>query len=118
MRIRGIDRWPETQAQLTSVFRYVGRGPKGRPRARAILKFRYTTLTGQDCSGELRITPLSPAYVAKEGETFSIRYDPAQPNRYWCGIPERARGLLLLLVFPAALFSLWMATWIVLWIRQ
>ncbi len=119
VKICGVDKWPETEARVTSVFRFTGRGTKGRPIARANLTIRYRTLSGQECSGELRVTIVSPRYLAREGETFPIRYDPARPEQYWCGMPETARGALMLISWGAAILVVMLvATLLEQWLKR
>lgn len=84
--IRGIHRWPETQAQVTSVYRYTAPPSKGRSRSKVIVGFRYHTLDGQEFSGSYGSDINSPLYAVTEGETFSLCYNPARPERYWSDI--------------------------------
>ncbi len=94
--IRGIHRWPETEGRVTSVYRYTGRGSKGRPIAMAEISISYRISNGQQMSDRIRVSVLSPLYVARDGERLQIRYDPKRPDRYWgdeIGMPPQYRAL-------------------------
>ena len=84
--IRGIHRWPEIQAHVTSEYRYMAPPRKGQSRSKVIVGFRYYTLNGQEFSGTFGSDINSRLYALAEGDTFLLSYDPARPELYWSDI--------------------------------
>jgi hypothetical protein len=99
-RIRGIHRWPETQARVTSVYRYTAPARTGASRQKVLVGFRYRRLDGQECSGSYASDINSPLYAMSEGETFSLSYDSRRPKHSWSdvyGLGLGDKGLLITL---------------------
>jgi hypothetical protein len=84
--IRGMHHWPETQARVTSVLRYMAPPRKGQSRSKVIVGFRYRTLNGGEFSGTFSSDINSTLYAMVEGDTFSLSYNPSRPERYWSDI--------------------------------
>ena len=86
-RLRGYDRWPETDAVIVSsatIRRKFGL-PGPRP---SQARFSTDLLAWKDRSGEPHLAPFvneeaSPLYHLLEGETIRIRFDPKRPNRFY-----------------------------------
>ena len=82
-RITGKDRWLETEATVTSS-EVVSEGGyrKGWPTAR--IAFQYRDSAGDLQYGEIEAGSMTPTYNLQAGDTFSIRYNPHAPDRYYC----------------------------------
>jgi hypothetical protein len=101
-RLRGIDDWPETGAEVTGVFRFEGR----RNRKIAVVSIRYKDECGLYHTGQFRGDIYSSVYNISMGDLIKVQYDPARPDRYWsdeCGLPVQTPFFLLLAVAAAAL---------------
>jgi hypothetical protein len=96
--VRGIHRWPEAEARVTSVFRYTVPPRKGQSRSKVIIGFRYRTLDGREFSGHFASDINSPLYAMSEGDTFALSYNPSRPDRYWSDVYGLGLGDLSLLV--------------------
>jgi hypothetical protein len=118
-RLRGYDKWVQTEAKVESsdlektpvVDRY------GK-----VVSYSYSsgdTLTWTDAAGEKQYADFtvpddSPLYQLIGGETLTIRYDPAQPDRFYLRELLRTRihtavkttliSLLCLIVFGGRFF--------------
>jgi hypothetical protein len=77
IKIRGIDRWPETVAEVTGVFRF-----RGRRSDLAVVTFRYKDEAARDQTGQFRVDSYSSIYNLSIGDVISIRYNPAHPDKY------------------------------------
>ncbi len=84
-RLRGYDKWPETEATIISgdkVRRALGvRDPKLKHVSADLLMWRDQYARKQH--GPFVTYDTSPLYQLLEGETILIRYDPAMPGRYY-----------------------------------
>lgn len=101
-KLRGIDRWPETEAEVTGIFRFDGR----RNRKLAVVSLRYKDENGHYHSPQFRVDSYSPIYNFSMGEITSVRYNPASPDRCWpeaYGLPVQTPLLLVWLVAATAL---------------
>jgi hypothetical protein len=86
-------KWPETQATVRSVQRYeepAGGGRYRYERKLADVTFAYTDLQQQHQYGSITVSYSSELYDAKEEDTFMIRVDPKQGDKYYS--PEAARN--------------------------
>jgi hypothetical protein len=87
-RLRGYDKWIETQAKVDSaseIRKALGKrfqeSPESRVSGRLLIwKDQYNRT---QCGGFLA-HDISPLYQLLDGETIAIRYDPAKPDRYYC----------------------------------
>ncbi|MGB6689035.1 MAG: DUF3592 domain-containing protein [Terracidiphilus sp.] len=89
---RGAEKWPETQATVRSVMQYE-EPPTHRyeyPRKLADVTFAYTDAQQELQYGWITVDDRSALYDAKENDTFSIRFNPAQPDQ--CYSPEAISG--------------------------
>jgi hypothetical protein len=84
--IRGIHRWPEAEAWVTSVYRYTATARKGQSRSRVTVGFRYRTLDGRELRGTYVSDDCSAFYQMSEGDRFSLSYNPSRPESYWSDI--------------------------------
>lgn len=104
-RLQGIDHWPETQAEITGVFRFEGR----RNRKLAVVSFRYKDESGFYHTGQFRKDAYSSIYNVSMGDMINVRYNPARPDRYWsdeCGLPVQTSFFLMWAVVAMALLFL------------
>jgi hypothetical protein len=87
-RLRGYDKWIETQATVESaaeIRRALGKRYQESPESRVsgrllIWKDQYCRT---QCGGFVA-HDISPLYQLLDGETISIRYNPTHPDRYYC----------------------------------
>lgn len=85
-KLRGIDHWPETEAEVSGVYRFEGR----RNRQMAVVNIRYKDESGCNHTGRFRVDTHSSFYNLSMGDLISVRYNPTRPDRYWsdeCGVP-------------------------------
>lgn len=82
-RITGKNRWPEAEATVTSSD-VVSEGGyrRGWPTARVV--FHYRDSTGDVQYGEIVAGSMTSTYNLQVGDTFSIRYNPSAPERFYC----------------------------------
>jgi hypothetical protein len=78
-KLRGIDRWPRTEAEVTAVSRFEG----NRNRKIAIIRFRYKDGEGCSHGGQVRVNDYSSLYHISTGDKTNVRYMPKHPDRYW-----------------------------------
>lgn len=87
-RLRGYDKWVETQAKIESSD--VSKTPFAN-RYGQVVDYRYSAgdiLTWVDSHGENQYADFdvgenSPLYLLLGGESVTIRYDPASPDRFY-----------------------------------
>jgi hypothetical protein len=79
-QIRGVNKWPETEATVASVDRVLA---VGRSAARATVTFTYRPDEGEIQSGIFFVGDQSSLYNLDEGEAFPVRYGPARPERFY-----------------------------------
>jgi hypothetical protein len=79
-KLRGVDKWPETQATVVSVDRVVA---EGRYAARATVTFSYRPAGGEIQSGTFFVGDQSSLYNLDETDTFPVRYNPARPESFY-----------------------------------
>jgi hypothetical protein len=79
-KMRGVDKWPETTATVTSVDRTLA---KGRSPAHATITFNYRSSDGVMQSGSYYVGDQSSLYDLDEDQSFSVRYNPKHPNHYF-----------------------------------
>jgi Protein of unknown function (DUF3592) len=106
-KIRGTDRWPETAATVTSNDRFIPESWQRGP-SEATVVFCYTPDGGEVQSGQFRVDDGCALFNVEESDTFPIRYDPANPERYFSSeysIRSRLKFLSLLGVVFAAVFA-------------
>lgn len=79
---RGIARWPETDATVTS-YEVISEGgyKQGPPSAR--ITFFYHDATYSMQSGELVVDSLTSLYNLQVNDTFQIRFDPRRPSKFY-----------------------------------
>jgi len=82
-RITGRDRWPETEATVTSSSVASDGGfDQGFPAVR--VAFRYSDSTGELHYGSIYADSMTSIYNLKAGDTFSLRFDPNAPKKFYC----------------------------------
>lgn len=81
-RIRGADKWPETQVTAVSVDRIAA---QGRSPARASIKFNYKSASAESRSGSFYIGDQSSLFNLDENDTFPVRYNPDHPEHHFSG---------------------------------
>lgn len=103
-KLRGIDRWPETEADVAGVYRFEGR----RNCKLAVVSFRYKDENGRYHTGQLRVDTYSSIYNLSVGDVINVRYNPARPDRFWsdeCGLPVQTSLLVAWAIAALALLS-------------
>jgi hypothetical protein len=88
-KIRGVSRWPECAATVSSV-EVVSVGGRYGPIKR--LFFSYAPVLTRIESGKLTVDALSPLFRLEVGDTFNVQYDPKDPLRIHS---EEAQGLFM-----------------------
>jgi hypothetical protein len=97
-KIREIDKWPETEAVVSSILRVPSARRRG---AVTIVVFRYKTPDGTVLAGKFRAGKYSSLFDISSGDTFALRYNPRNPSRYWSdayGLPV-GTGLFVIWAF-------------------
>jgi len=91
-KVRRVDQWPEAQATVRIVERYVepSAGRYEFDKKLADVTFAYTDNQGSLQYGSITVQDSSDLYDAKENDTFSIRVDPMHPERYYSFEPTKA----------------------------
>jgi hypothetical protein len=81
-RWRGIGRWPETDATVTS-YEVISDGSdkQGPPSAR--ISFFYRDATNSLQSGELVVDSLTSLHNISVNDTFLIRFNPKRPCKFY-----------------------------------
>ena len=103
-RIKGVETWRETSATVTSVARSTPEKPRRGP-AEATLAFWYRPEGAEMQSGEFRVDDGCSLFNLDESDTFPIRYDPTNAERYFS--PEyRIRSRLKFLSLLIAAFAI------------
>jgi hypothetical protein len=87
-RLCGYDKWIETQAKVDSaseIRKMLGKRFQESPESRSSgrLLFWKDQYNRTQC-GAFVTHDISPLYQLLDGETITIRYDPAKPDRYYC----------------------------------
>ena len=79
-KAHGIDKWPETEATVSSVVRV----PTARRRGEInIVRFSYKTSDGTLLTGIFRADKYTALFEISTGDAFTLRFNPKKPNRYW-----------------------------------
>ena len=108
-KLRGIDDWPETEAEVTGVFQFEGR----RNSKNAVVSFRYKDESGRYHAGQFRGDIYSSIYHISMGDMISVKYDPARPERYWsdeAGLPVQTPLFLWSVIATALLLYVLIAS--------
>jgi hypothetical protein len=126
-RLRGYDKWVETEAKIESS--NLEKTPV-EGRSGTVVSYLYAsgdTLTWTDRQGEKQYADFtvpddSPLYQFIGGETVTIRYDPAHPDRFYYRDLLRTRihsavKTTLILIFFGGLFLLRFVALIARWRR-
>jgi hypothetical protein len=87
-RLRGFDKWIETEAKIESSKVEAEAIKNSHGAVRDYVYSSGDTLTWTDAAGEkhsagFKVPDDSPLYQLVGGETVTIRYDPARPDRYY-----------------------------------
>jgi uncharacterized protein DUF3592 len=83
-RLRGYDKWIQTEAKIVTSEEIRSKlGEKYRRRDGSNLLF-WQDQQGEPQYGAFVTFDTSPLYQTLEGEGVSIRYNPARPSRYYC----------------------------------
>jgi hypothetical protein len=84
-KLRGQDNWPEVQAVVRSILKYDEEPTRGYalPRNFAEVTFAYTDTQQEHQYGSITVEDSSSLYDAKENDTFTIRVNPAHPEKYY-----------------------------------
>jgi hypothetical protein len=82
-RLRGVQKWPETTATVSSVDRY--EKPAGRygTYQAADVTFFYRDANNELQSGFYTVDDNSSLFNIGENDTFTVRFDPRNPERFW-----------------------------------
>jgi hypothetical protein len=101
-RLRGYDKWVETDAMiessdLVSKGRRVGLGGVT-PNLGSRVRIAWRSANGEKRTAEFNVDDESPLYQLVGAETVSIRYNPAKPGQYYFRdlLRSRIRRLLQL----------------------
>src|ERR1700722_7745182 len=78
---RGIDKWPEATATVTST-EIVSEG--GRSGRTMNVFFSYQAANKSIESGKLFVDDYSSIYGLTEKETFPIQFNPGKPSHFYC----------------------------------
>ena len=78
-KLRGIEKWPCTDATVTSTEQVSSGGRTGRTMN---IYFRFSTSSGEQ-EGKLLVDDNSSLYGLSQGEKLTIQYDPAHPSKYY-----------------------------------
>ena len=82
-RWRGIERWKEVSATVTEVSVLSEGGyNRGFPRNRNVFFYRVTD--GEIQSGELVVDSSTSVFYLEPDDTFPLRINPMQPERFYC----------------------------------
>jgi hypothetical protein len=103
-RLRGADKWPETEATVTSVDRVP---PQGKSPGSATVSFYYRPPGAETQSGEFTVDPESSLYNVDEKDTFPVHFNPAHPEKYFSSeytIPFIIKFYVILIAVFAAVF--------------
>ena len=79
-RMRGIERWPSTEATVTST-KIVSEG--GRSGLTMNIYFDYNAGTTPQ-SGKCFVDSYSSLYGLTPGETFPVQFNPERPSSHYC----------------------------------
>ena len=79
-KLRGVDKWPETEAGVVSVDRIAA---EGRYPGRATISFTYRPSGGEIQSGTFIVGDQSSLYNLDEKDSFPVKYNPARPERFY-----------------------------------
>ncbi len=80
-KLRGIDKWPETTATVTSI-QVVSEG--GRSGLTKNIYFNYEPDKTGIQSGKLFVDSNTSVYWLNESDSFDIQYKPKNPGQYYC----------------------------------
>jgi len=103
-KLRGIDTWPQTEAEVTAVSQFEGR----RNLKIAVVRFRYQDHGGGSHGGQVSVNDNSSLYHISIGDKTSVRYRPNRPDDFWLeerGLPVETPLLLLWAVAFIAMLS-------------
>jgi hypothetical protein len=102
-KLRGIDKWPTTEATVIST--KVGYGAHG---SWNTILFTYVPSQGSSQQGKLSASDQSTLFGVTVTDTFDVQYDPRNPKRIYCeeAVPA-GRGLGIAVVCLVALFILY-----------
>jgi hypothetical protein len=101
-KLRGVDRWPQTEAEVTAVSRFEGR----RNRKIAVVRFRYKDQAGCSHGGQVRVNDYSSLYHISIGDKTTVRYRPNHPDRYWSDERGVSVETPLLLIWAVAFIAM------------
>jgi hypothetical protein len=82
-RLRGVQKWPETTATISSVYRYDKPAGRGGTAPAADVTFLYRDGNNELQSGVYTVDDNSSLFNIGENDTFTVRYDPRHPERFW-----------------------------------
>src|SRR5262249_44257470 len=82
-RLRRIDQWPETTATVVSS-EVVSEGGYRAPPPSVRLDFYYRDSKGELQSGVVEADSFTSLYDLKENNTFTLRFNPRKPAKYYC----------------------------------
>lgn len=111
LRLRGVDKWPETMATVVSVSRY--EKPNGRTTTPAAdVTFFYRDGNNEQQSGFYTVDENSSLFNISENDTISVRFNPRHPERHWCdeyALPTWQNGYIFggVVVLVVAAVSAW-----------
>jgi len=87
-RLRGYNKWVQAEARVDSaaaIRRTLGKRYQESPTSRASGRLLvWKDQLGKKQVGVFVTLDTSPFYQLLDGETITIRYNPARPNHYYC----------------------------------
>ncbi len=78
-KLRGIEKWPSSDATVTSTEEVSSGGRSGRTMN---IYFTFSTSSGEQ-AGKLFVDDNSSVYGLSQGEKFTVQYDPSHPSRFY-----------------------------------
>lgn len=81
-KLRGIDRWPETEAKVVSS-EIVSEGGYNQPPPSARIAFYYRDSKEETQSGEMAVDSYTSLYNLQVDDTFTIRFNPRKPSQFY-----------------------------------
>jgi hypothetical protein len=105
-RLRGFDKWPETDATIESskIKWYRGSGQSQKDLSRNLIA--WFDGSGQQHRAQYKVHEGSPLFQFFEGQTLVVRYNPASPSQYYFRDLLRSRvGFFLKQVLGTVAFA-------------
>lgn len=121
-KLRGYDKWTPVNAKILSSKLddvQVVAVPDGYGRVqtgdewRSTCGIAWTDSNGKEHKAEFKVSENSPLFQMYDGQTLPIRYNPANPDRFYERGVARAKLMILMwAIVPAALGIVFLALWL------